>query len=371
MPIPKGRVPRKLIRYELYPRRLKCCMLLCLLSLTLPGLMMSQSSDASVISYPLFESDEALEITMEMDIRSVLRDRGEETDYHPLTVSWTNEQGELMEVAARVKVRGNFRRQRENCRFPPLRMRFEEETVVGTVFEGQEKLKLVTHCQTGRAEYQQYVLQEYLIYRSYNLMTDKSFRVRLAEITYSDSDKRDDPFTRFGFIIEDEDKMAERLGGRILEVENVHPDLTDYELSNRLAVFQYMMGNTDWSIPNLHNIKLVMPEGEQTPYAIPYDFDWSGIINARYADPNPMLNIRSVRQRVFRGLCRTPEEFMKEFTFFNENRTAIFQHHQDLVPPLTEDQFEEAVEYLDEFYAIINDPDEAKDEIIDECRTDQ
>lgn len=371
MPIPNERVLRRFIRYSLYTCRWKFCMLLCLFGLTLPGLLMSQGSDASVISYPLFESDEALKITMEMDIRKVLRDRGEDTDYHPLTVRWANEQGELMEVDARVKVRGNFRRQRENCRFPPLRMRFEEETVAGTVFEGQDKLKLVTHCQLRHSEYQQYVLQEYLIYRSYNLMTDKSFRVRLVEITYSDSEKRNDPFIRFGFIIEDEDKMAERLGGRILEVETVHPDLTDYELSNRLAVFQYMMGNTDWSITGLHNIKLVMPEGEQTPYAIPYDFDWSGIINARYADPNPMLNIRSVRQRVFRGFCRTPEVFMKEFTFFNENRTAIYQLHQNLVPPLEKDQFEKAARYLDEFYAIINNPDEAKDEIIDECRTDR
>lgn len=344
---------------------------MCLLCITLPVLLNGQDHEASVSSQLLFESDEAIEITMEMDIRRVLRDRGEETDYHPLEITWSNENGELMQVDARVKVRGNFRRQRENCRFAPLRIRFEEETVTGTVFEGQEKLKLVTHCQTRRPEYQQYLLQEYLIYRSYNMLTDKSFKVRLAKITYSDSELRDEPFTRYGFIIEDEDKLAERLGGRILEVENVHPDLTDYELSNRLAIFQYMTGNSDWSITGLHNIKLVMPDGEQTPYAIPYDFDWSGIINARYAKPNPMLNIRPVRQRVFRGFCRSPEVFNEEFTFFNRYRSSIYELHQNLAPPLEEDKLKQATEYLDEFYSIINDPEEAKHEIIDQCRTDR
>lgn len=330
-----------------------------------------QDVTTSQSSFPLFESHEHLEITLEFDIKKVLRDRGEETDYHPLFVTWEPENTVRKTVAARIKVRGNFRRQRDNCRFPPLRMRFETDHVAGTVFEGQKKLKLVTHCQTRRSEYQQYVLQEYLIYRSYNLITDKSFRVRLVKITYKDSEGRDEPFTRYGFILEDEDRMAERLGGRILEVENVHPDRTDYELSNLLAIFQYMMGNTDWSIPALHNIKLVMPVGEQIPYPIPYDFDWSGVIDARYADPNPVLNIRSVRQRLFRGFCRSPEAFREAFKVFRIKKDSIYALYRDLTPILEQDEYRQATEYLDEFYAIINDPEESKDEIIAECRTDR
>lgn len=356
------------IRFHQYGWKL--FILLCLLSTTFSYALSAQENEAA-ISYPLFDSDEALEITMEMDIRTVLRDRGEETDYHPLLVTWNSEDGEIRQVAARVKVRGNFRRQRENCRFPPLRMRFETETVEDTVFEGQKKLKLVTHCQTRRSQYQQYLLQEYLIYRAYNLMTDKSFRVRLVKITYADSEERDDPFTRYGFILEDEDKMAERLGGKILEVENVHPDLTDYELSNRLAIFQFMMGNSDWSIPGLHNIKLVRPDDERIPYAIPYDFDWSGIINTRYAKPDPLLNIRTVRERLFRGFCRDPEVFRAEFDFFNNQKKEIYALYRELSPPLEQSELEQATEYLDEFYAIINDPDDAEYDIIEKCRTDR
>lgn len=367
----RGKKDRKTEGVHFCPGVWRLVILFCLLGATFVPELKAQVNEAAAFSYPLFESHEALEITMEMDLREVLRDRGEETDYHPLLVTWNSGNGELREVAARVKVRGNFRKQRENCRFPPLRMRFETETVEGTVFEGQNKLKLVTHCQTGRSQYQQYVLQEYLIYRAYNLLTDRSFRVRLVKVTYVDSEQRDEPFTRYGFILEDEDKMAERLGGRIIEVKNVHPDLTDYDLSNRLAIFQFMMGNTDWSIPALHNIKLVLPEGGKTPYAIPYDFDWSGIIDTRYAKPNPILNIRSVRQRLFRGFCRSPGVFEAEFAFFNRNKRAIYTLYRDLTPPLEQGELEQAIEYFDEFYAIINDPEEAEDEIIEKCRTDR
>lgn len=321
-------------------------------------------------SYPLFDDDNILEIILETDLRRVLRDRGEETDYHPLIASWAEPDSSLVAVNARIKVRGNFRRKRSNCRFPPLRIRFEPESVAGTVFEGQKKLKLVTHCQTKRSQYEQYVLHEYLIYRSYNLLSEKSFKVRLLKITYKDSRGKDEPFTRYGFVLEDEDKMAERLGGRIIEVNNVHPDKTEYALSNKLAIFQYMMGNTDWSIPGLHNIKLVMMDNGDPPVPVPYDFDWSGIINTSYAQPNPILNIRTVRQRLFRGLCRTPEEFKKAFQTFNTTKEATYALYREHSPPLEKEELGQALEYLDEFFETINDPDKSEREIIDRCRTD-
>lgn len=322
-------------------------------------------------SFPLFDDHEVLKITLEFNERTVLRDRGEETDYHPLKISWTDRDSTLTTVDARIKVRGNFRRKRINCRFPPLRIRFDPETVAGTVFEGQKKLKLVTHCQTKRSQYEQYLLHEYLIYRSYNIVSPKSFRVRLLEITYKDSRGKGDSFTRYGFVLEDEDKMARRLGGRIVEVQNVHPDQTEYELSNTLAIFQYMMGNTDWSISALHNIKLVMLDSGDPPVAVPYDFDWSGIINTGYAEPSRILDIKTVRERVFRGFCRSEAEFTEAFQEFKNNKEAIYALYREHSPPLEQSELSQALEYLDEFYEIINSMSKSKREIIDRCRTDK
>ena len=64
---------------------------------------------------------------------------------------------------------------------PPLFVSFGDETARGTLFEGQTMLPLTTHCRDS-SSYEQYVLKEYLAYRIYNLLTDKSLRVRLARV---------------------------------------------------------------------------------------------------------------------------------------------------------------------------------------------
>lgn len=331
----------------------------------------SDTTETASASYPLFDDDDPLELRLEMDLRTVLRDRGDETDYHPLTVRLTDPLSGPLVLEAKVKVRGNFRRQRSNCQFPPLRLNFKKNQLEGTIFDGQDKIKLVTHCRTNRSAYEQYVLQEYLMYKTYNLLTEKSFKVRLLKITYGDERGKSDPFTRYGFLIEDEDLMAERLGGRILDVKNVHPNQTDRELSNLLAIFQFMMGNTDWSIPGLHNIKLVMPEKGGAPTPVPYDFDMSGIIDTRYSEPPPILNISSVTERVFRGFCRSPEEFQKAFAEFNRLKDAFYNLYKSHSPPLEEKELRQSLSYLDDFFAIINDEGKSKREVMDPCRTDR
>ncbi|MFN1835129.1 hypothetical protein AB2B38_007705 [Balneola sp. MJW-20] len=329
------------------------------------------STERDSVTYPLFYEDEPLELWLEMDLRKVLNDRGDDPDYHPLTVRLTDPFSGPLVLDARVKVRGNFRKQRDNCPFPPLRLNFKKDQLEGTVFDGQDKLKLVTHCRTNRAFYEQFLLQEYLVYKMYNQLTEKSFRVRLLKITYEDSRGRSEPFSRYGFLIEDEDLLAERLGGRILEVNNVHPDRTDKELSSLLPLFQFMIGNTDWSIPGLHNIKLVIPEEGGTPTPIPYDFDMSGIVNTPYAEPPAILNIRSVTERVYRGFCQSPEEYQKAFAEFNGLKESIYKLYKDHSPPLEEDELRQSISYLDEFFEIINDERKSNREVIEACRSDR
>ena len=63
-----------------------------------------------------------------------------------------------------------------------------------------------------------------------------------------------------------------------------------------MSVFQYMVGNTDWSMVRFHNVEVSRtPRGVYVP--VPYDFDWTGLVSTRYARPNEGLGIRSVRQR--------------------------------------------------------------------------
>jgi hypothetical protein len=265
-----------------------------------------------------------------------------------------------------VRTRGNFRLRRRTCNFPPLRINFKTKDTENTVFHGEDKLKLVAHCQDNKEEFEQYVLQEYLIYRIYNLFTDRSFRVRLARMTYVDTGSDKEPFTRWGFLLEDDDRMAARNGMDIFEMQGIHPDATDYELVTLLYVFQYLIGNTDWSVSGMHNIELMAGE-TQVPYAVPFDFDWSGLIAAPYARPDPQLPIRKVRDRLFRGYCRTPEELAPVFAQFNAKKDDIYALYRNQAG-LDEDYLEKTLKYFDEFYETINDPRKVDREFIRRCR---
>ena len=149
------------------------------------------------------------------------------------------------------------------------------------------------------------MLKEYLVYRLYGRLTSAGHRVRLARVTYEDTEGEEDTLTRFAFFIEHEDELAARLGAEISE-DPVHPDVMNPDLMRIVDVFQYMIGNTDWSVTGLHNILLLKTENDY--YPIPFDFDWTGLVNARYATPDPGLRLRSVEDRYYRGICYTPDD---------------------------------------------------------------
>ena len=316
-----------------------------------------------------FDNHGVLEITLALDLNTLLNDRGDEPSYHPAILSYMGENGNHVSMNVGVRVRGHFRKDPGNCDFPPLKIDFYKEEVNNTLFEGEKKLKLVTHCRTRNSKYEQYMLQEYLIYRMYNLMTPASYRVRLASINYIDIENKYEPMNRYAFFIEKTGDVAERLGGVNLKVKNIHPDSTRVPEVTILSVFQYMIGNTDWSIPGLHNIKLVKAELEKPPYAVPYDFDFSGIISIPYAKPHPMLVIKSVRERLYRGFCRPDEEYMKVIEAFDDNQKEIYALFEEF-DPLEEKYRKRALNYIDEFFKIIDDPRRVQFEIINNCRTE-
>lgn len=314
---------------------------------------------------PLFASSEPLTITLEADFRTLVKDRGEDKVEHPGKLTYLDANGAPVTVPVDLRTRGNFRLKPSTCRFPPIRLDFPKKQMVGTIFEGQDKVKLVTHCQ-DRDSYEQYTVHEHFIYRIYNLVSPLSLRVRLARLTYVDTSGEDDPFTRYGFMIEHIDALAERAWMKVTDTLNVHPATTDYRLTGVMDVFQYMIGNTDWSTYAQHNIELLRDQQGKL-YAVPYDFDWSGLISTPYAKPNPRLDIRTVRQRVYRGFCRPPEQFELAFGPFREQRDAIYALYDEL-PDLEPKQLKRVIEYIDEFYETLDDPKKVEREFVEKCR---
>lgn len=321
------------------------------------------------IKSTLFESEEVLRFTLTTDFKSLVKDKGEDTEKFPAILSLQHEDGSVEDIDLKVEVRGNFRK--KHCSFPPIRLDFPKNDILNTLFAGENKLKLVTPCRTNADIYEQYILKEYLTYKIYNLLSDYSFRVRLVRVNYMDTGEKYDPVERYGFLIEDEDNLAKRHGSRIIEAQNVHPNRTKSEVTNVLSIFEYMIGNTDWSIPNLHNVKLMMDTiPGKLPIAVPYDFDWCGIVNAPYAKPNPMFETSSVRQRVYRGFCVPNEEFQAAVNVFNSQKDNIYQLLQNF-ELLNEKEKEKCFKYMEDFFDILSDPSSIEREIIAYCRTNR
>jgi len=336
--------------------------------------LLAQETDTARVNVPLFSSHETMELTLTGPFDEVFKDRDQDSEDHPAQLAYTTDAGGRDTIDVEIRTRGKFRLQRSTCNFPPLHVRFARKEAEGTPFQGAGRIKLVTHCRTGNSTYEQYVLKEYLAYRVFNLFTDKSFRVRLARITYVESEKDREPITAYGFFIEDKDEVAARAGYQVLDAPAIPPENHDPAQLSLVEVFEYLIGNTDWDAflrgPDddecCHNTKNIGPPYGPV-YAVPYDFDWSGLVDARYARPDAKLGIRSVRQRLYRGICRSTEQLQATLQLFlarKDSVYALFRNQEGL----EERELERALGYLDDFYEVISDPRRVKREMEDRCR---
>jgi len=325
----------------------------------------------SASSTPLFADDSVIRVTISGPVTTLTRQRPDDQEL-PATFSYTSDDGAPVVLDVKLRTRGNFRRQRQTCPFPPVRINFVKSQVEDTTFAGQDKLKLVTHCRNKIAANHRAVHREYLAYRLLNTLTDASFRVRLLEIEWVDAEKNDRSVTEFGFLIEDVDELAERLDREELEIPETTLSALDPVYTNLTSIFQLLIANTDFSpiaaAPGescCHNGKLLGKPGHLI-YAVPYDFDMSGFVDAPYANPNPRFGLRNVKQRLYRGRCVNNEYVRATLEQFREHRDEII----DLIR--TYDYLEagyrdETIRFVDAFFELINDPAEVNRRIIGAC----
>jgi len=236
------------------------------------------------------------------------------------------------------------------CDYVPLRVEFPKGTTKGTPFAKQEALKLVVQCARG-GDFEQYLLREYLAYRAFNILTSRSFRTRLARVTYVDRATGQASGTRYGMFIEDESDVAKRMEGRTIELPRLLFKDLDSDTLMPMMIFEYMIGNTDFSIFALHNTKLVQ-RPDKSVHPIPYDFDFSGLVHPPYAVPGRGLNITSVRDRVYRGPCRKQEQvdpYVANFVAKSDLLRAL----PDAITGLDKSSRDDVKSYLDSFYSSI------------------
>ncbi len=314
-------------------------------SLLLIALLLATSASGS----PLFENSELLEVKLSGPLSAIIKNRKVRSEY-PFTLSTGDDM-----INLNVRIRGKSRI--DLCRFPPLRLNFRGASIVDTIFSGQEKVKLVTHCKGNNDRTENYLLNEYTAYRIFNLISDKSYRVRLLKITFEDTDGKTSNLDRpyFGFVIESGRELAKRLGGGPADITRVRYSLLDSHQIALIYVFQYLIANTDWALVRMrsdesccHNIDVMGIAGRLVP--IPYDFDFSGLVNARYAAPDPALNLQRVTQRRYRGYCKSSIESVNaalgEIRALENEIMAVSRD----VPALDEGILNRRVLFLDRFF---------------------
>jgi hypothetical protein len=264
-----------------------------------------------------------------------------------------------------INARGHFRN--DQCYMPPILLNFK--TVADEKVKSLNKLKLVVGCGTSNDD-GQLVVKEALVYRMYNILTDMSLRIRMVNVSYMDTKGKVKPYTQFGFIIEDPSTMAERNGCVQVTKTAYSTESTDRDQMTLVAFFEYMIGNLDWSVPVYHNIKLMREKDNPTavPYAIAYDFDHSGMVNASYAMPPEGFELNSVRERVYRGFPRSMEELQRTIELYNQKKEAIKSVVSNC-EQLSSKYKKEMLGYIDDFYKTINNKSDVKSIFIDNART--
>jgi len=323
------------------------------------------AGDGRASAHGLFDEVQPLEMELVLDWEALCRNpqKAECVDL-PATLVYRNALDQEQRVSVALRTRGRYRADTVECALPALFVFFTSDTR-GTLFAGESMLPLTTHC-ARPAEYEQYLLKEYLAYRIYAALTSNSLRVRLVHVTYRDSAGRLAPLERYAFFTEHFDSFAHRHGVVVRSKQLFDPRTAD---PNEMAVFdlfQYAIGNTDWSAVKGHNVLLVVNEaGLATP--VPFDFDFSGLVNAKYASVSPEVSIGNVRQRVFRGVCDPKTDWEGAFAHFAVRRDDVLAL-ADEIPGLEAKQRDRAVEYLAGAFATFASPERRGALIVDACR---
>lgn len=302
----------------------------------------------SAISF--FESEDIINITVKADFTAVRADRDRtNNDYHQATILMP-EGDDTLHIPVQIKTRGNFRLKSENCDFPPLRFNFKTRDVLKTVFEGQDKLKLVTHCRDTSVEMQQTMLREFLVYKLYNNISENSLRVRLVKVRYIDINYGEQ-LNKYAFFIESVEQMAERLGMEQIEMANLTQEQLVEDNILNIALFNYMIGNTDWSIPKLHNVALLRNDRHAPPVAVPYDFDMSEFVDACYMK---VYMGRELLENRYKGKKVPIESLEKAVNHYQERKIDLINTILNF-EPLNLEAKQECLKLIDSFYQVLAD----------------
>ncbi|MDG2342930.1 MAG: hypothetical protein P8L24_07735 [Cytophagales bacterium] len=317
----------------------------------------SQSSE-------LFSDDLNLNAQLSFDFKDLYKNTNDST-FIKSTMVFSGNGLEEDSMTVRIRVRGNFRK--KICYFKPMRVEIRKKQAENTIFENNRKLKLVVPCQNDKGK-DELIYKELLAYKFFEEFSGVYLKTQPLTLKIIEKKgNKEIEHTMFAFLIEDDSKVAKRHDIKKFPKRRVSPLIVTDSSAINFAMFSYMIGNTDWSMAYQHNTEMFF-NGKKL-IAIPYDFDHSGLVNAYYAKPNPMLKISSVTERVYRGLCkRDPEIFASMRELYISKEENIYSRLNVYKDNFNEKEYNRLTKYIKSFFDILKSESEFKDKILSKCR---
>ncbi len=323
-------------------------------------------ADKSTAKQTIFQhlsNDGVIKLNIKTDLRTLIRKKSEK-EKQPASLTVTHPDGTIEDWKITVRARGNMRN--DICYLPPLKIDFvkghlEEKGLVRKF----DDLKIVVECKAG-TQYTNYLFKEYMAYKLYNMVSENSYRVQLAKIQIEDSEGKQKTMETYAFLIENDDEMAKRLGGELVETRLMSERVLHPESFDRMCLFQYLIGNTDWHVKNMHNLKIFKLEKYEKLVPIAYDFDYAGLVGTGYAVPHEKLPIASVRERFFLGPCRDKGQYDHHIEQIMAKKEEIMSFCRDF-NLLDEKAKKPVISYMEEFFKILENPKKVKRQIVEHC----
>lgn len=339
------------------------CLFFCL-SQILFGQDSENQKDTLLFPSDFFEKEEPANFTLKFNIKEFVSKNDSTKDFPTTLTYYTNDSVEINHNVF-IKARG-ISRQRF-CDFPPFFLKLNNSEISTNNLKSK-KAKVVTLCKNVSG-YNHYLYKEYLIYKLYNLFTDNSFRVRLVNVTFIDEGRKNKRTERLLFVIEPEKLLAERINAVPIKRDELNYRHVEPSSADIMCMFQFMIGNTDFTVNGRHNVKLLKSKDfTQTKLiAVPYDFDFAGIINAEYANPAELLSIDNVADRYYLGICRSDEEFLQTINIFKEKKQEVYDII-DSFEYLPKREIRYTLNYIDEFYRLLEKSNFIEKQLRRTCR---
>ena len=329
------------------------------LSVIIPVTALAQRQSTDIFN----RDDSLIHLTIVAEFDSLLNKK-EETKYNPAALYWSLYNDSALNCKIiELRTRGKFRRKSENCDFPPLKIKIEKEIREDSPFEAYKTIKLVTHCQSGNQEFDTYITKEYLVYRLYEIITSYAYKTALAKISYANHDSSFLISNRTGFLIENDEHLENRLDGQILGSEKGIPAKMERESYLKLALFQYMIKNNDWSVELNHNVEFLFHDPLEPPKPVPFDFDFAGIVEIPYNVPNAKGTNRLEPERHFKAKVFSMKELEPYLTFYFNKKEELL-NTIIVFPYLSDAEKSKMIQYILEFYDIISSRKEVRKNLL-------